>query len=192
MREKGAKLNPRTFLKPRNAPRDESPPPEYRAATAAPPTEKTTAFMLQAARDAEQACAAGIRRKHKTHPQHQNGVHASHAMQKVPGYDDKESRNPEPMHNTGNEITAVTVMARGGTAAIYSVARLREVAEWEIALNNSSRPSRWEQKLRPYLTGIRIQYIHIVYRMCKTQFRTVFLLYPMTLLSTECKHTYYK
>ncbi len=108
-------------------------------------------------------------------------------MQKVSGYDDKESRNPEPMHNTSNEITTVTVMARGGTTAIYSVARLREVAEWEIALNNSGQPSRWEQKLRPYLTGI-----HIVYTMCTTQFRTVFLLYPMTLLSTECKHTYYK
>ena len=75
-------------------------------------------------------------------------------MQKVPVCDDRDVRNPEPMHTTGNETTALTVMARGGTAGIYSVARLREVAEWEIALNNNGRPSRWEQQLRPYLTGM--------------------------------------
>ena len=97
LREKRAKLNPKTF--PRNEP---APPPKYRTSTASPPAEKTTAFMLQAAREADQACADGIKRKRKTHPLHETGVHASHAMQKVPCYVDKEAWNPEPMHTTGN------------------------------------------------------------------------------------------
>ncbi|DBA77429.1 TPA: hypothetical protein ACH3X1_009261 [Trebouxia sp. C0004] len=131
------------------------PGPEYRTAAASAPTEKTTAFMLQAAREADQACAAGIKRKHKAHPLHQNGVHVSHAMQKVPGYDDRDSRNPEPMHNTGNEVSAVTVMAMGGTAAIYSVARLKEVTDWETDHNSDGRSSRWLRQLRPYSTGCK-------------------------------------
>ncbi|DBA98245.1 TPA: hypothetical protein ACH3X1_001169 [Trebouxia sp. C0004] len=39
-------------------------------------------------------------------------------------------------------------MAQGGTAAIYSVARLPEAAKWEISLNK-----RWEELLNPYLHG---------------------------------------
>ena len=153
LREKGAKLNPKTFPKPRKA-TGQQPAPEYRAAAALPPTEKTSAFMMQAARESDQACAAGVKRKSKTHPLHQTGVHASHAMQKVPGYDDRGTRNPEPMHTIGNEVSSVTVMAMGGTAAIYSVARLKEVAQWETDLNSNGRSSRWLRQLRPYLTGI--------------------------------------
>ncbi|DBA92833.1 TPA: hypothetical protein ACH3X1_003015 [Trebouxia sp. C0004] len=156
LREKGANLNPKTFRKPRRA-TAQQPAPEYRTAAASAPTEKTTAFMLQAAREADQACAAGIKRKRKAHPLHQNGVHASHAMQKVPGYDDRDSRNPEPMHNTGNEVNDVTVMAMGGTAAIYSVARLKEVTEWETDHNSDGRSSRWLRHLRPYSTGCSCQ-----------------------------------
>ncbi|DBB04049.1 TPA: hypothetical protein ACH3X1_013104 [Trebouxia sp. C0004] len=52
------------------------------------------------------------------------------------------------MHTIGNEVTAVTVMAQGGTAGIHSVARLPEVAKWEVSLNK-----RWEELLSPYLHG---------------------------------------
>ena len=142
LREKGANLNPKTFPKPRQA-AAQQPAPEYRTAAASSPTEKTSAFMMQAARESDQACAAGIKRKRKTHPLNQTGVHASHAMQKAPGYDDRGTRNPEPMHTIGNEVTSVTVMAVGGTAGIYSVARLKEVAQWEIDLNSGGRSSRF-------------------------------------------------
>ncbi|KAL0042142.1 hypothetical protein WJX77_004487 [Trebouxia sp. C0004] len=74
---------------------------------------------------------------------------------KVPGYDDRDSRNPEPMHNTGNEVSAVTVMALGGTAAIYSVARLKEVTDWETDHNSDGQSSRWLRQLRPYSTGCK-------------------------------------
>lgn len=108
--------------------------------------------MLQSARESDLASAGGTKCKQSHHPQHQTGVHASHAMQKVPGYDDEGSRKPDPMHTIGNEVTAVTVMAQGGTAAIYSVARLPEAAKWEVSLNK-----RWEELLNPYLHGIYMQ-----------------------------------
>ncbi|KAL0031481.1 hypothetical protein WJX77_002644 [Trebouxia sp. C0004] len=76
-------------------------------------------------------------------------------VRQVPGYDDRDSRNPEPMHNTGNEVSAVTVMAMGGTAAIYSVARLKEVTDWETDHNSDGRSSRWLRQLRPYSTGCK-------------------------------------
>ena len=71
-------------------------------------------------------------------------------MQKVPGHDDEGSRKPDPMHTIGNEVIAVTVMAQGGTAAIYSVGRLPEVAKRDVSLNK-----RWEELLNPYLHGMQ-------------------------------------
>lgn len=52
------------------------------------------------------------------------------------------------MHTIGNEVAAITVMAQGGTAAMYSDAWLPEVAKWEISLNK-----RWQELLSPYLHG---------------------------------------
>lgn len=75
-------------------------------------------------------------------------MHGSHAMQKVPGYDDQASRNPEPMHCGGGEASSVATMVMGGTASIYSAQRLPEVAEWEIRFNK-----RWQAELGPYLQG---------------------------------------
>lgn len=104
--------------------------------------------MLQAARESDLACASGIKRTSKHHPQKRTGVHGSHALQKVPGHDDEESRKPDPMHTIGGELSGLATMAIGGTAAMYSVARLPEVARWEIAVNN-----RWHDELGPYLDG---------------------------------------
>lgn len=102
--------------------------------------------MMQADRESDQACAAGVKCTSRHHPQQRTGVHASHAMQKAPGNDDEKGRKPDPMHTLGNEVHAVTDMTLGGTASMYSVARLPEVAKWEILLNN-----RWQDLLGPYL-----------------------------------------
>ena len=60
----------------------------------------------------------------------------------------------EAVHTTGNEVSAITVMAHRGTSDIYAVARLKEVAEWEIALNSEGRSPRWLRQLRPYIPGM--------------------------------------
>ena len=71
--------------------------------------------MMQSARESDLASAAGIRHKQSHHPLHQTGVHASHAMQKVPGYDDEGSQKPDSMHTIGDEVVDVTVMAPSTT-----------------------------------------------------------------------------
>ena len=58
------------------------------------------------------------------------------------------------MHNTGNEVSAVTVKAMGETSAMYTAARYKELAQWETDLNSAGRPSRFMRQLRPYVTGM--------------------------------------
>ena len=147
LREQGATLNPKTF--PRS--QADAPAPVYTSADALAPVAKTRADMMQYARESDLACAADIKRSSNHHPQKRTGVHASHAFQKVPGQDDEGGRKPEPMHTIGGEVTAVTAMASGGTASMYSVKRLPEVAKWEISLN-----SRWSDELSPYLHGTSV------------------------------------
>ncbi len=140
LRRRGAQLNPKTFLKPRNE--AAAPEPIYSTAEATAPAEKTNAFMRQSARESDLASAAGTRCKQSHHPQQQTGVHASHAMQKVPGFDDEGSRKPDPMHTIGNEVTAVTVMAQGGTAAIARGGQLGGTAKQAVGRAAYSLPTR--------------------------------------------------
>lgn len=150
LRRDGAKLNPRTFRPARNS--DVAPDPVYSTADAERPANKTNAIMRANARESDRACADGTNRRHAQHPQRVTGVHASHAMQKVPGHDDEHGRKPDPMHTGGGEATALTVMVMGGTASMYSVQRLPEVAKWEIRFNK-----RWQRELGPYERGMSTQ-----------------------------------
>ena len=121
--------------------------------------------MMQYAIESDLACAADIKRSSSHHTQKRTGVHASHAFQKVPGQDDEWGRKPEPMHTIGGELTAVTIMPSGGTASMYSVKRLPEVATWEISFN-----SRWSDELSPYLHGMSLKSVEWIADILWLQF----------------------
>lgn len=143
LRAAGAKLNPRVVAGP------SKPPPAYTPSDAVAPQAKTDQWSTQAAQESDIACEASIRKD--KHPLQLTGVHASHPFHKAPGWDDGMSRSADLMHNGSDEVKSICVMAQGGTGkggGIYSVARLPEVAEWEIKINH-----RFVDVLSPYLNG---------------------------------------
>ena len=143
LRERVAKLNPISI------PKDGQGPPVYTNADEPAPRAKTDAIQRAAAQESDAASTAGIKRKHPTHPSMETGVHASHALMKVPGWNEQKSRKPDGMHVTTGEVKAVTVMLGGGTADKYSREQLHLLADWKFKYN-----SRWGDLLAPYRAGM--------------------------------------
>ncbi len=154
MRQRGAKLNPVSI------PKEGEGNPVYTRADDLAPLIKTDQAMRQYGRDSDAALIAGIKRKQHAHPSRHTGVHGSHALSKVPGWNEEKSRNPDPMHTSTNEVKSVTVMLNGGTSDKYSRDNLATLAAWELKCNG-----RWGNLLGQYRSG-ELAVLSVLFLMC--------------------------
>lgn len=143
LRQDGANLNPELI---------ESTAAEhnwqYHEADEGKPEYKDNAFMRDAAAKGDQSYREGLGRRDAAHTVRLTGVLASHPPMKLLYWDDIIMRQPDPMHTIGNELKALAEMLMGGTGKtpVYSTARMPQLAEHEIVVNE-----RWAEILTGFL-----------------------------------------